>query len=375
MIVPEPKSSPAVDAPPAYDGPPSSRQAAAVPEKGARRAVATTPTSPSSSSFKSRPSVQKSGWGSLQDGVGGMLAGVGLASAQHRAAQEVRKTVTGLIHDLVRDQTLDSNVSCVGILESCSEACATHAINMSSLLQQPYIEGHTPLYWAIVKRPTDDSESVSEAYDLPPLIGALLAYSAPLKHSTIREARLACLHICDQWLYQSLRLCPDYGALPDKDRLLLGVNVPPDKVSVGVAARYDAPFTVEFEFPHFQKRMRVSRSVRLSFISHARMWSIEFFVSDGQWGLTDGQWAVRLGLRENSPTTTVAATYILNATSADDTPDESVNLELSGRLVPEESSHAMHIALPDAIQYPRSPFLTVDGDGALRGKLTVQITK
>ncbi|KAJ7042811.1 hypothetical protein C8F04DRAFT_993059 [Mycena alexandri] len=371
MIVPsDPKPSDAADAPPAYDGP--SNGQATIAEKRARRAPGpTSSTLPSASSIRPRQQVPKSGWRSLQDGVGGILADVGLGSAQQRAAQEVRKTVTGLVHDLVRDQTLDSNVSCVGILESCSEACATHSINMSSLLQQPYIEGHTPLYWAIVKRPTDESEAASEAFELPPLIGALLTYSAPLKHTTIREARLACLHICDQWLYQSLRLY--FGALVDKDRLLLGVDVPPDKITVGIAARHDAPFTVDFEIPDFQKRMRVSRDANISFISHARMWKIQFFVANGDYKLMDGHWAVRLGLRENSPSTNVAATYILEETISDTTPGESVKLELSGNLVPEENDYHMHIALPDAVQYPRSPFLTADG--TLCGKLTVQITK
>ncbi|KAJ7764267.1 hypothetical protein B0H16DRAFT_1310927, partial [Mycena metata] len=267
-----------------------------------------------------------------------------------RAAQEVRKTVAGLVHDLVRNQTLDSNVSRVGILEKCSEACATHSIKMSSLLQKPYIEEHTPLYWAIVQHPTDKSEAASGTFELPPLIGALLAYSVPLKDSTIQETRLACLHTCDQWLYQRLRLCPAYGALADKDRLLLGVNVPPDKITVGTVARHDAPFTVDFEFPDFEKRMRVSRDVNLSFISHARMWKIQFFVADGDDNLTDGQWAVRLGLLENSPTTNVAATYILEETTTGDAPGESVNLKLSGNLVPEEDDDHMHTALPDAVQ-------------------------
>ena len=139
----------------------------------------------------------------------------------HRATQEVRKTVTGLLKDLVRNQTIDSNISCVGILDSCSEACAANGINMPNLLQQAYIEGHTPLYWAIVKRPADESEaqrSSSEA-DLPPLVRALLAYSAPLKPATVIDIRLACLHTCDQWLFQCLRCSPDYPALPDKDQL------------------------------------------------------------------------------------------------------------------------------------------------------------
>jgi hypothetical protein len=215
--------------------------------------------------------VPKSTWTSLGDGMGNLLSDMGLGPPQRRVGKEVRKTVSGLIHDLVRDQNLDSNDSCVGILESCSEACAAQAINMPGLLQQPYIEGHTPLYWAIVKRPIDESEPPPASFELPPLIRALLAYSAPLEQSTIKDIRLACLHNCDQWLYQALRLCPEFQALSHKAQLLLGVQVPPDTVVVGAPARHDAPFTVDFEFAQFQKRMRVSQEVHIEFISHGEL--------------------------------------------------------------------------------------------------------
>ncbi|KAF7326653.1 hypothetical protein MVEN_02602400 [Mycena venus] len=378
MIVPgdaEPKMTDTpLDAPPAYDGAnASSSSRAPIVEKPLARVPPTSPTSPSSSTVnhgaQSRV-VQKSTWTSLGDDVGNLLSDMGIGSAQSRVAREVRKTTFALIHDLVRDQTADSNISCVGILESCSEVCAAQQVNMPNLLQQPYIEGHTPLYWAIVKRPVDDSEPPA-SFELPPLIRALLAYSAPLKESTIKDIHLACLHNCDQWLYQSLRLCPDFAALSRKDQLLLGVQVPPDAVVVGAPARHDAPFTVEFAFVQFQKRMRVSQDVHLEFISHARMWQMSFFVASNTSGLDDGQWAARLKMYENGPITSVTATYELEAHSSDDTPNETVSLELQGKLGPPSQCYPLHVALPDAVQYPRSPFLTADG--VLRGKLTVQI--
>ncbi|KAJ6463442.1 hypothetical protein C8R45DRAFT_1220272 [Mycena sanguinolenta] len=375
MIFPEPKPTEApLDAPPAYDGGASSSQAPIVEKR-----VPPTPTSPASSSnlnlpHRSRVAPQNT-WTSLGDGVGNLLSDFGFGPPQRRVAREVRKTVSGLIHDLVRDQTIDSNLSCVAILESCSEACAAQSVNLPALLQQAYIEGHTPLYWAIVKRPLEESEPPA-SFELPPLIRALLAYSAPLEKATIKDAQLACLHNCDQWLYQSLRLCPDFEALSHKDQLLLGVRVPPDTVNVGAPARHDAPFTVEFEFPWFQKRMRVSQEVKLDFISHARMWNISFFVAYNTSNLNDGQWGARLGLSENSPVTNLTASYILEEQIHDPapgTPDNaSVSLELKGKLGPPNSYYPLHVALPDAVQYPRSPFLTPEG--TLRGKLTVQIT-
>ncbi|KAJ7153529.1 hypothetical protein C8R43DRAFT_1235487 [Mycena crocata] len=355
------------DLPPAYDNTTASGSRVNAPvEKGSTRV----PLSPTASSSVIKPrTAPKSSWTALGDDMGNLLADVGLGSAQRRVAQEVRKTVTGLIHDLVRDQTIDSNISCVGILESCSEACSTHSIDMSGLLQQSYIEGHTPLYWAIVQRPSDGPEPTS--FETPPLIRTLLAYSAPLKDSTINDVRLACLHTCDQWLFQSIRLCPEFRALSNKEQLLLGVQVPPDIITVGLAARHDAPFTIDFEFTNFQKRMRVSAAARLDFISHARMWEIAFFVADWDRGLTAGQWAVRLGLRDNSPPTNVSATYIIDQHSGpEEDPLESVSLALSGKLTVDTTD--MHAALPDAVQYPRSPFLTADGK--LRGRLTIQIT-
>ncbi|KAJ7730358.1 hypothetical protein DFH07DRAFT_848780 [Mycena maculata] len=370
MIVPPPKTGDGVpaDAPPAYDNADASSRRAPI-EKGSARAPLS-PLSPSSSTIKPR-TVQKTPWNQFQDDMGNLMADIGLGTTQHRVAREVRKTVTGLIHDLVRDQTIDSNMACDGILQSCSEICVDHSLNLPSLLQQPYIEDHTPLYWAIVKRPADQSEPAP--FETPPLIRALLLYSAPLKESTLRDIRLACLHTCDQWLFQSLRMSPEFCALSHKDQLLLGVQVPPDTIAVSTPPRHDAPFTVDFELAHFQRRMRVSRRVTLDFISHARMWQIAFFVADpGQPRLSEGQWAARLALRENSPATNVSATYVIERSEQTDQTEQEAqeSLELKGPL--NDSWQELYTALPDAVQYPQSPFITAEG--ALRGRLAVQIT-
>ncbi|KAJ6478622.1 hypothetical protein C8R47DRAFT_1139064 [Mycena vitilis] len=358
MVDPKTNETP-LDAPPAYDG--ASTSSHTPVEKARARPAPVSPSTSSATRAQSRAAQADTSWSSLG---GSLLAGVGLGSAQHRIAQEVRKTVSGLIHDLVQDQTPDQDSA--AILGSCSQVCAHHAVNLPSLLQEKYIEGHTPLYWAIVKRPVDESEP----HELPPLIAALLAFSAPITKSTIKDIRLACLHNCDQWLYQSLRLCPDFHALPHKSQLLLGMQVPPDTITVGPAARHDAPFTVDFELAQFQKRMRVAQEVKIELISHARMWEISFFIAQNTYRLTDGQWAARLRLcDENSPSASVTATYVLVPQAEENAADESVSIKLEGML--DGSYEHLHGALPDAIQYPRSPFLTADG--ILRGNLTIQI--
>ncbi|KAJ6578878.1 hypothetical protein DFH09DRAFT_349219 [Mycena vulgaris] len=365
------------DAPPAYDHTIASSSSRLVEKVPLISRAPLSPTSPSSSSsaHKSRP-VQRTGWNQFQDGVEKILADVGLETKQHRVVQGLRKTVTGLIRDLVRDQTIDANAACGGILESCSEVCGAHGINISAVLQESYIEGRTPLYWAIVNRPADEAGSASSTFEVPPLIRALLTYSAPLEVATRQEIRLACLHIADQWLFQALRLCPEFQALSHKDQLLLNVQVPLDTVSIGPAARPDATFTVAFTFPQFQKRMRVSRRASLEFITHgassacrlaracshptARMWKISFFVAESDPKLKEGQWVVRFGLHKNSPAASVV-TYAIEISN--------------GEAVPALALKTMFInkntVLPDAIQYPRSPSLTPDG--AFHGTITVHI--
>lgn len=119
-----------------------------------------------------------------------------------RTTSEVRNTVHGLVRDLVRERNMNSAAS-RGILESCAHACSEYAISLPSLLQEMFIEDHTPLYWAIVKRPLDDRGRVSEPG--ADLLETLLKFSRPLTPSTISDVRLACLITSDQSLFQRLR--------------------------------------------------------------------------------------------------------------------------------------------------------------------------
>ncbi|KAJ7730359.1 hypothetical protein DFH07DRAFT_993923, partial [Mycena maculata] len=217
------------------------------------------------------------------------------------AQESVCMTVTRLIQDLVLNQAgIDSDTACDGILESCNDICDAHSIPFCDLLEKTNIQGHTPHYWVI------SGSAGPPPPELPPLIRVLIEYCSPLKESTVTDIRLACLRTCDQWLFQSLRMTPEFNALSQTDRLLLGVEVTPDTVVFG-------PFTVEFEFPHFQQRMRISQSVKLEFVSHARMWRIQFFVgshkSNSQVG--PGQWGAGLALLENSPVANIRATYTI----------------------------------------------------------------
>ena len=187
--------------------------------------------------------------------------------ATSRTAREVRNTVLGLVHDLVQEQ-YSSFPAAASILRSCADACATHSLSFSSVLQEKSIENHTPIYWAIVTRLPDEHYLVEDASG-PDLISALLSYSAPLSPDTITDVRRACLATCDQRLFQRLRLSPEFAPVSGADKILLGGTIHPDNIEVEDVPGDVGEFMVNFEILHFHKRMVVSKVIGLEFIARS----------------------------------------------------------------------------------------------------------
>ena len=170
-------------------------------------------------------------------------------------AKEVKSTVRSIIRDVVKEPKTSASM---GLLESCADACFANNLSFPDILQDPSIEGHPAIYWAIVKRPSPDDFE---------LITALMSYSAPLTTETMTEVRLACLHVGDQALFQCLWRSPEYGALSGADRMLLGVTSPPDTIDVEELPGQDGPFVVRFTIVQFEKRMKVSGEISFEFIA------------------------------------------------------------------------------------------------------------
>lgn len=137
----------------------------------------------------------------------------------------------------------------------------------SSILQEKSIEGHTPLYWAIVKRKPD--ESVDDGTQVQDLLTALLSYSAPLAQATVFDIRHACLISSDQPLFQRLSQSPDFASGSAVDELLLGVTLPPDDVEVVNFPDDEGSFAVNIGVVKFQKRMMITKNIIIEFIARS----------------------------------------------------------------------------------------------------------
>jgi len=246
-------------------------------------------------------------------------------------AKDVRSTVRSIVRDVVKEPKTPASMS---LLESCADACSSNNLSFSEILQDPSIEGHPAIYWAIVKRPSPDDFE---------LITSLMSYSAPLTAEMMTQVRLACLHVGDQALFQCLWRSPEYGALSGTDRMLLGVSSPPDTIDVEELPGQDGPFVVRLTIVQLEKRMKVSGEVAFEFIARGtsplyqmsllfvlqdmhrvfhtfvssffpplgRIWNLRFYVKKNDDTHQPGPWAVMIHIVEQSPPTHLDARIVI----------------------------------------------------------------
>ncbi len=198
-----------------------------------------------------------------------------------KTAKQVRSATQDFLRDLLL-QARPSEHDWLSLLSNCAETCDAQGLNFSALLQEPFVEGHLPVYWAILKRPpatapapavkTDRTLTPAISNDPDVLVLAILDASFPINAASVADARLACVTVSDNALF--VRLAQRYEAFSPctgTDRVLLGGSDTVDAVSVeearGTAANISAAFTVRFSIIQFKLRMRVSKQARVDFIA------------------------------------------------------------------------------------------------------------
>lgn len=283
---------PSIDAPPPYtlsgrDAMPSSSSSSAGPSP-TRAPIPTSPFSLASAhpaSLASRPSqpAPPRKWLSFLPG-------------SSKPTTELLTTIHSLLRDLVQRPTFDTPETFISsILTSCKDACVSHGVNFSEVLQERFIEGHGAVYWAIVTRQRTrmvmrrretckakaekDSNEMEEETDL---VLSLFAEMAPILPHTISEVRRACMVNSDHSTFTLIksRFPKSFAPLSGSDEILLkhrthGEEGTGDVIKVeeavgggeGGSDEGDKAFVVRFEIVKFQLRMRVSKVVRIEWIA------------------------------------------------------------------------------------------------------------
>ncbi|KAJ7224172.1 hypothetical protein GGX14DRAFT_648820 [Mycena pura] len=303
-----------LDAPPTYEASTSNVATASYPTDTKRHP--STPASP----VASGSNLASSSSGSITS----PSAATSWFNFASPTVRQVRATILGLVRDLVKLQPSDHSVVAISILKSCADACATNGLSISTILQEKSVEGHTPLYWAIVKRPAESPEQ-QEGTDL---LTTLLSLSTPLIPATISDIRLACLLTSDQVLFQRLRNSHDFAPLSPTDQMLLDATTPPDEIAVENVPTDEFAFAADFVVVRFQKRMLVSKAILLDFIARGRMFRLGFHVSELRRTHLPppGAWYASLSLLEHSPPTWIDSRLIVPAPSesaAESSPNSS----------------------------------------------------
>ncbi|TCD61627.1 hypothetical protein EIP91_008151 [Steccherinum ochraceum] len=387
------------EAPPSYDDvePSPSRAGYSSDEKANQRNPYLSPISPTGSATSPTQTTSLlSAKGKSPAKASSSWFGFGQAS---RAAKEVKTTVLGLIRDVVQNADADVS-SCISILESCSDACRAQNVPFNTVLQEKSIEGHSPIYWAIVKRPPVEQAQVG-----PDVLSSLLSMAAPLTDATISEIRLACLDTSDQALFQHLRRSPAFAPLSGTDQILLGATVPPDDIEVQDIAGDEGAFAVRFRIVAFQKRMRVTKHIHLEFIARSRIWRLSFMIVENPSGMmlgtkhyTTGKWLVALTLLEHSPPTWIDSRVLIedplsgalrsdspanpiHSSSRSAKPKPTIELRVRSQVM-QLQSHGHHsligASLDDSLmgnslQYEGSSY--IHPDGSLSGRLEAKLIK
>lgn len=181
--------------------------------------------------------------------------------------RQVCTAVLRTLRDLVREHSVESSTTAFGILKYCAEACSGCNLLLSAIIQEKSVEGHTPLYWAAIKRATDGGADYNGGSVIPELLSVLLSFASPVTPQTISDVYEACILTSDHVLFQQLHLRPEFGLLSGVDEILLGGTVSPDEISVEELRRDDEAFIVNIEIPYFQKRMLISKRVVVEFIA------------------------------------------------------------------------------------------------------------
>ncbi|OCH89439.1 hypothetical protein OBBRIDRAFT_756601 [Obba rivulosa] len=321
---------------------------------------------------------------------------------QARTAQQVKTTVISLIRDVVKQAEVGAFST---ILQNCAETCKTYNIDFAALLREQSIEGHSPIYWAMIKRtPAIPSGDDSE------LVRTLLRLAAPFDAPALSEIRLACLQNSDQALFQ--RLKPFFTPLSGAEDILLGGEYPADEIEVEEVKGNDGAFVVRFYIAMFQKRMNISQDVKLEFIARGRLWMLRFIVVKGipdrRVGVHSqkpGTWAVTLSLLEHSPPTALDSRLLIempreeNKASPDTPggssppsspttsagravtkPTISLRLKSSSQLAPTGNPHHGDIIvaplseslMANSLQYADCSY--IGKDGALRARLEASLS-
>jgi hypothetical protein len=195
--------------------------------------------------------------------------GQGPVTAQAGARERVRSSFHSLLF-----RGLTSHEERISVFSNCARVCKDCGLDFAAVLQEPLIEGHTLVYWAILNRPATSPELDDDTSNA--LIVTLLSASGPLKKATNDSVRLACMWMSNNTLLQHLFWqFPGLSPLSMSDRMLLGPTGG-DAVDVEETRDGTGAFVAQVNIRRFRLRMNSSKLITIEFITFGKLYNSFF---------------------------------------------------------------------------------------------------
>ena len=306
----------------------------------------------------------------------GLQGGKGKIVPQRLAQGKVKEMVQTRVTALLQGRLLPGEDR-MSTLAACARACERGGLDFSTVLQETSIEGHSPIYWAIVNRYV---ASGSRGLEPDSLVAAILSACRPLSPASLSAIRVACTMASDNALLQELfQLIPPLSHISTRDALLLSPANEEDRVDVDEKRNGTGSWVATVKIPRFRLRMRVCGSVSVEFIASGlffflfaylvtlkllpgRMWILTFSAVTEALpsGRTENRWYLSLELEGQSPPTAVNATFLVlgnHGTMGDHYSDELArSIQICPPMTELSSGHnkGIHVRVDDG---PIGPYL------------------
>lgn len=291
-----------------------------------------------------------------------------------KANEEVKSSIRSLLSRGLRDEECDA------VLKDCAQICTSGGLNLSVVLQEPLINGKPPVYWAILGGPTTTEAA------LHALVLSLLDHCQPIKETTIASIRLACMLTSNNALLQHLFWhFPALSPLSQIDTMLLSSATGGDAVDVHETQDGVGTFAARIQIRRFRLRMRVSKLVKLEFVTSDRIWTVTFSLgtNNSPTDRPENQWWLSLRLADQSMPARVDGDLLilrrLRSVGSDDNYEAAFTYPFGGNpcnLQPGPNS-AIKLRLDHG---PMRPHLLngsaslVDCDGTLHAQINIRLT-
>jgi hypothetical protein len=184
------------------------------------------------------------------------------AGIQAQASEAVKSSIRSwLTRDFANEE---SDI----VLQKCGRICTNGGLDLSVVLQEPLIDGRPAVYWAILNGTTSSRSSDA---GLHALVLSLVETCQPLKETTIVSIRLACMMTSNNVLLQHLFWhFPAISPLTRSDSMLLSSAAKGDVVDVDETQDGTGTFVARIQIRRFRLRMRVSKLVKIEFVTSGR---------------------------------------------------------------------------------------------------------